>query len=120
MLLWMMSFLYACGGGGGDGGNSACDMVANPKGPAYFKVTKQLGSGLEWFFRDSYAFGAEMKPGECVKMGVAASQYIVEFQQCNIGSDGGCASTFGPSKMITFSVSSGKTYALSVDDGFFQ
>ncbi len=114
--LAMIALLAACGGSGGDGGS--CDMIANPNGPAYFKVVNNLSSGLAWSFQNSYAFGAEMKPGECTNMGVAASQYTIELQQCNIGG-GGCTSTFGPIRSVVFSVAQGETHTLTVDSGFF-
>ncbi len=109
--------LSACGGG--SEGSGDCDMVANPDGPAYFKVKNNLNSGLEWFFQTSYAFGADMKPGECTNMGVAASQYTVQLQQCNIG-DADCTSNLGSSRSVVFSVAQGETYTLTVDGSFFK
>ena len=109
------AMLSACGGGGGGG----CDMIANPSGPAYFQVTNAMSNGLRWSFVNSYAFGADMKPGECTKMGVAASQYEVEFQRCVI-SDAACTSTYGITKTIMFTVSAGDTYSVTVDDAFFN
>ena len=109
--------LSSCGGGGG-GGNT-CDMVANPSGPAYFKVKNNMSNGLEWVFENGYPFGADMKPGECTNMGVAASQYLVKFQQCVI-SDAACTSTYGPVKTIMFTVSQGDTYSVTVDNAFFN
>lgn len=106
-----------CEDGNDDGGGS-CDMIANQDGPAYFKVKNNLSSGLEWYL-NSYAFGADMKPGECTNMGVAASQYTVRFQQCNIG-DGACTSTFGSPRSIVFSVAQGETHTVNVDSSFFN
>ena len=93
-------------------------MIANPNGPAYFKVVNNLNSGLAWSFQSGYAFSADMKPGECTNMGVAASQYTIELQQCNIGG-GACTSTFGATRSIAFSAAQGETYTLTVDSGFF-
>jgi hypothetical protein len=108
--------LNACGSSSSSS-SSNCDTVANPNGPAYFKVENRLNSGLEWFL-PAYAFGADMKPDECTIMGVAASQLTVEVTQCNIGG-GACTSTFGPTKMIVFNVSSGDTFTLKVTDNTF-
>lgn len=98
--------------------SSGCDTVANPAGPAFFKVENNLSSGLAWFL-PAYAFGADMKPGECTIMGVASSQLTVEVQQCNIGATA-CTSTFGITKSIVFSVLDGETYTLSVTSNTFN
>lgn len=116
-ILVLAVLLSSCGSSGSDGGS--CDMVANPNGPAYFKVVNNLNSGLEWYFQDSYAFGADVKPGECTNMGVATSQYTIQLQQCNI-SDAGCTSNFGSSRSVVFSVTQGETYTLTVDGSFFN
>lgn len=112
--------LAGCGGGDdGDGGGGSCDMIANPDGPAYFKVVNNLSSGLAWSFQDSYAFGADMKPGECTNMGVVVRQYTVRFQQCNIG-DGACTSDIGSPRDVVFSVAQGETHTETVDSNFFN
>ena len=117
MLFALLAFLLVgCGGGGG--GSSSCDLVANASGPAFFKVENNLSSGLSWFL-PAFAFGADMKPGECTKMGVPASQFTVELQQCNIGSSS-CTSNFGPTKMIVFTVLSGETFTLDVTSSTFN
>ena len=116
-LLGFVAILSSCSGGGNDGGGGGCDMIANPGGPAYFKVVNNLNSGLEWYFQTGYAFGADMKPGECTNMGVVASQYTIQLQQCNI-SDAGCTSNFGPTRSMVFSVAQGETYTLTVDGSF--
>ena len=116
MLPLMLLFLSACSSDDG-GGSVVCDTVANPDGPAFFKVENNLDSGLIWILQ-AYAFGADMKPGECVIMGVDPDQYTVEIQQCNIG-DADCTSTFGSSKLIVFSVGQGETYTLTVDSNTF-
>ena len=118
-LFGFVAILSSCSGGGNDGGGSSCDMVANPNGPAYFKVVNNLSSGLGWYFQGSYVFGADMKPGECTNMGVVASQYTVQLQQCNI-SNAGCASNFGSTRSVVFSVAQGETYTLTVDGSFFK
>lgn len=117
MLSLMMLFLSSCSSDD-SGGVGVCDMVANPDGPSFFKVENNLSSGLTWFFLQSYPFGADMKPGECVIMGVDPDQYTVEIQQCNIGDDA-CTSTIGSSKLIVFSVGQGETYTLTVDSNTF-
>ncbi len=114
----LVVILSSCSNGRSDNSVSSCDMVANPNGPAYFKVVNNLSSGLEWYFQGSYAFGADMKPGECTNMGVVASQYTVQLQQCNI-SNAGCASNFGSTRSVVFSVSQGETYTLTVDGSYF-
>lgn len=121
ILLLMLALFSACGGGdeGDGGGSGSCDMIANPDGPAYFKVVNNLNSGLEWFFQTGYALGADMKPGECTNMGVVVQQYTVQLQQCNIG-DAACTSNFGPSRSVVFSVAQGETYTLTVDSNFFN
>jgi hypothetical protein len=107
------------GGGGGDGGGGGCDLIANANGPAYFKVKNNLSTGVAWNFENAYPFGADMKPGECTNMGVAASQYTISFQQCNIGG-AACTSTFGPTRMVVFSVNQGETHTIEVNSGFFN
>ncbi len=109
----------SCSSGGSDNGDGNCDMIANSNGPAYFKVYNNLDSGLDWSFQNSYAFGAEMKPGECTNMGVDARQYTIELLQCEIEDDG-CISWFGPTRTVVFSVTEGETYTLTVDSSFFQ
>lgn len=104
----------SCGSSSGGGG---CDLVANAGGPAYFEVENNLSSGLEWTI-STYAFGADMKPGECTRMGVASRQHTVELQQCTIGS-AACTSSFGPIRTIVFDVLDGDTYTLEVNSGFF-
>ena len=108
--------LAGCSGGGGGGGG--CDLVANADGPAFFKVENDLSSGLSWFL-PAFAFGADMKPGECTKMGVPSRQITIELQQCDIGG-GACTSNFGPTKMIVFSVLDGETFTLEVTSSTFN
>lgn len=119
VLFVLATLVSACSSGGSDNSASSCDMIANPDGPAYFKVVNNLSSGLEWYFQGSYAFGADMKPGECTNMGVAASQYTIRLQQCNI-SDADCTSNIGSSRTIVFSVAQGETYTLAVDSSSFN
>jgi hypothetical protein len=119
----LLSFILSgCGGGSssGDSGgdaNANCDVVANPAGPAFFKVENRLNSGLSWIL-PAFAFGADMKPGECTIMGVTSRQFSVELQQCNIG-DAACTSTIGPVKIIVFSVLDGETFTLDVTSDTF-
>jgi hypothetical protein len=119
-LIALMPGLLSCsgGGGGGGGGGGSCDTIANPGGPAYFKVINKLSTGLQWSL-DAYPLGADMKPGECTIMGVAASQYTASLQQCNIG-DAACTSFFGQTKLVVFSVSQGDTYTLEVNSTYFK
>ena len=114
LVLILIMSLTACGAG-----SSGCDTIANPEGPAFFKVENNLSSGLSWNFQSGYAFGADMKPGECTNMGVSPSQYTIRLQQCNIGG-GACNSNFGESKTVVFSVSQGETYTLRVDNNTFD
>jgi len=118
-LFVLTALVSACSSGGSNNSAGSCDMIANPDGPAYFKVVNNLSSGLEWFFQGSYAFGADMKPGECTNMGVAASQYTIHLQQCNI-SDADCTSNIGSSRTVVFSVAQGETYTLTVDSSSFN
>ena len=113
-------WLTSCGGGSssGDGSSGACDVVANAAGPAFFRVENNLNSGLSWTL-PAYAFGADMKPGECTIFGVTPSQLTVELQQCNIG-DAACISTIGPTKMIVFTVVDGETFILDVTNNTFN
>ena len=108
-------FLSACSSSGGGAG---CDTVANPDGPAFFRVENNLSSGLSWTL-PAFAFGADMKPGECTIMGVTSSQFTVELQQCNIGSEA-CTSDIGLEKLIVFSVAQGDTFTLIVDGDTFK
>ena len=121
ILISMLASLSACGGGGGDDDgddvSANCDVVANPAGPAFFKVENRLNSGLSWIL-PALAFGADMKPGECTIMGVTSRQFSVELQQCNIG-DAACTSTIGPVKIIVFSVLDGETFTLDVTSDTF-
>jgi hypothetical protein len=59
-LLLIFVFLSACSS---SGGSASCDTVANPDGPAFFRVENNLSSGLSWTL-PAFAFGADMKPGE--------------------------------------------------------
>lgn len=122
MLYTTLICLGACTSSGDDSGSNnasgACDIVANAAGPAYFEVKNNLSSGLAWYLPD-YAFGADMKPGECTKMGVPASQITMELQHCNI-SNAACTSYFGVTKTIVFSVLGGQTYTLSVTSNTFN
>ncbi len=118
-LPFLLTLFSACSSDSDGGSSGGCDLVANPDGPAYFKVENNLSSGLEWFFTNSYPFGADMKPGECTNMGVASNQYTVQFQQCNI-SDEDCISNFGISKLVVFSVDDGETHTVTVDNDFFN
>ena len=93
-------------------------MVANPTEESFFQVTNGLSSGLQWVIRD-YAFGGDMKPGECNKFGVANGSYTVRLTQCNID-DAACTSTFGSTVSHMFTVASGETYNITVDTVFFQ
>ena len=113
----MATFVAACGGGG-DGGAQSCDIVANAQGPAFMKVVNNLGTGLQWQL-SGYAFGADMKPGECTIFGLSASQHTVSFQQCNIG-DAACTSTFGATVQKVFAVANGETYTFEVNASLFQ
>lgn len=99
--------------------DGSCDIVANPDGPAFFKVQNNLSSGLEWYLPD-YAFAADMKPGECTIMGVLANQtFTAELQQCTIG-DEACITYFGPTEFIPFTLGNGETFTLSVDSTLFD
>jgi hypothetical protein len=123
VLPFVIFFLAACTSeDSGDSGNSSstgnCDIVANATGPAFFKVINNLGSGVAWYLPD-YAFGADMKPGECTIMGVMSSQYTLEVQQCSI-SNAACTSYFGQTKYIVFSVLDGETYTLNVTSNTFN
>ena len=115
-LICIPVFLSSCGGGSSSSGGG-CDMIANASGPAYFRVENDLSSGLSWTL-SAYAFGADMKPGECTRMGVSARQYTVELRQCNIGSSA-CTAYFGPTENVVFSVADGETYTLVVDSSTF-
>ncbi|MBL6998414.1 MAG: hypothetical protein ISR73_01040 [Gammaproteobacteria bacterium] len=118
LLPFMRLLLSACSSDS-DSSSGGCDLIANPDGPAFFKVENNITSGLEWYFQSGYAFGADMKPGECTNMGVASSQYTVHFQPCNIGADS-CTSNFGVARSIVFSVIGGETYTVTVDNNFFN
>lgn len=117
LILLLPMCLSACSSSDSSTGGG-CDVVANPDGPAFFRVENQLNSGLSWHL-PAFAFGADMKPGECTIMGVISRQYIVEIQQCDIG-DAACTSTFGPVKSIVFSVLEGETYTLNVTNTTFN
>ena len=95
-----------------------CQVVAYPQAESFLKVTNNLSSGLQWNL-SAYAFGADMKPGECTIFGLDAGSYSVEFNQCNIG-DSKCTSAFGGTKTEMFSVASGNTYTYDIYLSFFQ
>lgn len=99
------------------GSSSGCDTIANADGPAFFKVENDLDSGLSWVL-GAYAFGADMKPGECTIMGVEARQFTVELQRCNIGG-GACTSYYGQATSEVFSVAEGETYTMTVNSSMF-
>ena len=109
-------FLSACSS---SGGSASCDTVASTvAATAFFRVENNLSSGLSWTL-PAFAFGADMKPGECTIVGVEPSQYTVELQQCNIGSEA-CTSDIGSEKLIVFSVAQGDTFTLIVDSNTFK
>ena len=111
-LLVIAGFLLSCIGSDG------CDVVANPDGPGFLKVTNRLPTGLQWVL-SAYAFQSDMRPGECTIFGVGTNtSFDLTLTQCNIGSRG-CDSTFGPTKTVRFSVVNGETYTIEVSDGFF-
>lgn len=118
MLSVLVSFALAGCGSSSSSSTNDCDIVANSAGPAFFKVENSLSTGLSWHL-PAFAFGADMKPGECTIMGVNSSQFTAELQQCNIGS-GACTSTFGPTKLIVFSVLVGEAYTLIVTSSTFN
>ena len=108
-----------CDSSGGEAvESSGCDIVANPDGPSFFNVANKLSSGLEWVFTDSFAFGADMKPGECTSFGLLAGSYKVDFTQCNIA-DEACTSTFGSTIQEIITVGDGQTQTITVNNGFF-
>ena len=117
-LVFSVVLLQSMGCSSSDTSGGGCDIVANPDGPAFFKVQNNLSTGLTWFL-PPYPLAADMKPGECTIMGVASSQYTVEIQQCNIA-DAACTSYFGVTKFIVFSVGQGETYTLTVDSNTFN
>ncbi len=117
LVIVLAVFITACGSSS-DGGESGCDVVANAGGPAFLKVINHLDTGLSWVMQD-YAFGADMKPGECTIFGVSAGNHTVELTQCYISDDSGCSSNFATTKTRNFSVSEGETFTIEVSEGFF-
>ena len=118
LVVFIAALLSACSSGGGGGGGGSCDTVANANASAFFQVQNKLGGGLEWYLPD-YAFGADMRPGECTVMGVTPSQYTLQLMQCNLTGDSGCTSYNGSTKYITFSVAQDETFKLTVDASTF-
>ena len=109
--------LTSCGSDDITSGSGGCDLVANPQEESFFQVTNGLSSGLQWIIR-AYAFGGDMKPGECNKFGVANGSYTVRFTQCSIAG-AACTSTFGPTVSQMFTVASGDTYSITVTTDMF-
>ena len=110
--------LSSCGSDDITGGGGGCDLVGNAQEESFFQVTNNLSSGLQWIIRD-YAFGGDMKPGECNQFGVTNGTYTVRLTQCNIG-DAACTSTFGATVSQMFTVASGETYSITVTSALFQ
>ncbi|MEC4685649.1 MAG: hypothetical protein VST71_07955 [Nitrospirota bacterium] len=117
LVILLAVFMTSCGSSSDDG-ETSCDVVANANGPAFLKVINNLDSGLSWVMQE-YAFGADMKPGECTIFGVATGSHTVELTQCSISDNSGCSSNFGTTKTRNFSVSDGETYTIDVTEGFF-
>ncbi|GMT47420.1 MAG: hypothetical protein IEMM0007_0986 [bacterium] len=117
LIILLAGLITACGSSSDDG-ESSCDVVANAKGPAFLKIINHLDTGLSWVMWD-YAFGADMKPGECTIFGVSAGTHTVELTQCYISDNSACSSNFGTTKTRNFSVADGETYTVDVTEGFF-
>lgn len=116
VIIAVASLLVSCGSSSSSS-SSNCDVIANAPGPAFFRVENQLNSGLRWEV-PPYPLVADMKPDECTIFGLAAAQYTVELQQCNIGG-GACTSVFGSVVMKVFTVADGETYKLKVKSSMF-
>ncbi|VAX32779.1 hypothetical protein MNBD_NITROSPIRAE03-968 [hydrothermal vent metagenome] len=117
LIILLAVFITACGSSSDDG-ETRCDVVANAEGPAFLKVINHLETGLSWVIQE-YAFGADMKPGECTIFGVSAGTHTVELTQCYISDNSACSSNFGTTKTRNFSVADGETYTIDVTEGFF-
>ena len=116
------TLIVACSSSEDDGsGEVRCDLVAstNQNPDTFFKVINRLNGGLSWHFSDGIPFGADMKPNECVIFGLNPGGYSVTFQQCNIA-DEACASLFGSTKEVVFSVERTKTHTVEVRSEFFS
>jgi len=116
LIILLAVFIAACGSSSDDG-EARCDVVANADGPAFLKVVNRLDSGLSWVMWE-YAFGADMKPGECTIFAVSTGSHTVELTQCYISNDS-CTSNFGSTVTRDFSVSDGETYTIEVTEGLF-
>ena len=113
-----ISFLVIGCGNGSDSGGTNCNVVANENGPSFLKVINNLSTGLEWSFINSFPFGADMKPGECISVGLDEGSYTVEINQCTI-SDAVCILSFGPAKRRTFTLGNQHTHTIMVNNSFF-
>lgn len=109
--------VIGCGHGSNSGGAN-CKIVGNENGPSFLKVINNLSTGLEWSFINSFSFGADMKPGECISFGLDEGSYTVEINQCNI-SDAVCMMTFGPATRRTFTLGNQHTHTIMVNNSFF-
>ncbi len=114
LFVLLAALMASCGS---DPSGSDCQVVANPDWSNNLKVINNLDTGVEWKI-SKYPFGADMKPGECVIMGVSEGSYTVDLTQCQIG-DAACISMFGPTITENFTVSGGQTHTIDVTSGMF-
>jgi hypothetical protein len=90
---------------------STCEYVVNSNGPSFLKVKNNLKQEVFVDLRNVYALGAELKSGKCEIYGLPSGTYsniIIENQKTN------------KSKTLHFTVATGETYTVTVDDDFFN
>lgn len=102
------SFLFPACDKDNNGGKS-CETVVNPNGPAYLKVVNDRDEEIFVDLTNVIPLGAQTRPGACEIFGLPTGDHTI-----TIENESGTAS-----KDVDFSVSTGETYTLTVDDNFF-
>lgn len=90
---------------------NSCEYVVNSNGPSFLKVKNNIKQEVFVDLRNVYGLGAELNAGSCEIYGLPAGTYtnvIIENQKTN------------QSKTLHFTVTTGETYTVTVDDKFFN
>jgi hypothetical protein len=90
---------------------NSCEYVVNSNGPSFLKVENNIKQEVFVDLTKVYALGAHLNAGSCEIYGLPAGTYsniIIENQKTN------------QSKKLHFTVTTGETYTVTVDENFFN
>jgi hypothetical protein len=90
---------------------NSCEYVVNSNGPSFLKVMNNIKQEVFVDLTRVYALGAQLNAGSCEIYGLPAGTYsniIIENQKTN------------QSKKLHFTVTTGETYTVTVDENFFN